>query len=384
MPSEAAMKLWTKYREIRQDSLREHEDIRDATEFYKQNHKAMNEGAEASWSYRFNADQVDAVQFGMDQWAENERRFWAEYQNQPMAEEAGDIETLKAKDLLYRVNGLERKQLPEWATKITAFIDVQQDVLVYVVTAWADDLTGSVIDFGTFPEQHKRYWTVRDLDRKLRKATGQPTIETALSAGLEVLVDILLEEDYDGMQIGWLGIDANWELSKSIVYKAAKKRRKVHACHGKFVGAASLPMDQWKKQTGEKVGTFWRMKPGRIVSVDVNSWKSIVCKRLKVDLGAKGSIDFFGQKQTSEVWADQLAAEFAVNVKARGREVQEWKCRPGQDNHYFDCLVGSAVGCSFLGGGQELVGKQQVPGDQKPAKRRTYAEIMAARRANGR
>lgn len=382
MPSEEAMKLWQKYREIRQDSLREHEDIRDATAFYVANRAAMIEGAEASWPQRFNPDQIDAIQFGMDQWAENESRFWAEFQNAPLAKEQADIETIKADELLKRCNGIARGELPDWATKLTAFIDVQQDILPWVVTVWADDLTGAIVDYGCFPEQHKRYWTLRTLDRKLRGATHQPTVETAISAGLGILLDDLASRQYSGQAIRWIGVDANWEISKKIVYQASKSRRLVHPYHGRFVGAASLPMDLWKKQVGERLGTFWRMKTGRIVTADINAWKSIVCKRLKADIGKPGSIEFYGDKpRLHELLADQLSAEFGVTVKGRGREVQEWKLKPGLDNHFWDCLVGCAVGASILGGGQELSGKRQPGGSDPAPKRRTFAEIQAARRA---
>jgi hypothetical protein len=383
MPSEEAMKLWEKYREIRQDSLREHEDIRDATQFYADNREAMDDGAEASWEHRKNPDQLSAIQFGMDQWAENENRFWAEFQNQPLAEEQADVEILKPADLLLRINGLDRGDVPEWCTKITAFIDVQQDVLPYAVVAWSDELRGSIIEYGTFPEQHKRYWTLRTLDRKLRSATGQPTIETAITVGLSMLLADLADRDYCGHRIRWIGVDANWELSRQIVYQAAKSRRIVHPYHGRFVGAASLPMVEWKKITGERQGMFWRMRPGRIVNADINHWKSIVCKRLKADIGSRDSIDFYGNKpRQHECLADQLSAEYGVTVKGRGREVQEWKLKPGQDNHWFDCLVGAAVGASILGAGQELSGRRQVPEEHKQTKRRSYAEIMAARRAS--
>lgn len=382
MPSEAAMKLWEKYREIRQDSLREHEDIRDATAFYVANREAMCEGAEASWLQRFNPDQVDAIQFGMDQWSENEGRFWAEYQNKPQAEEQADVETIKPTELGLKINGLARGVLPDWAVKVTSFIDVQMDVLVWVVCAWADDLTGAVIDYGTFPEQRKRYWTLRNLDRKLRSTTGQPTVETAISAGLNTLLDDLAERSYGGQSIKWQGIDANWELSKKIVYQASKSRRTVYPHHGRFVGAASLPMDLWKRGTGEKLGMFWRIKPGRIVQSDGNAWKSIVCKRLKSEQGKAGSIEFFGQHpREHELIFDQCSAEYGVNNKARGREVQEWKLKPGLDNHYWDCLVGCAVGASILGAGQEIEGKRQIAQGHKPTKRMTYAELQAKRRA---
>ncbi|MCA9139840.1 MAG: hypothetical protein KDB00_23870, partial [Planctomycetales bacterium] len=43
-------------------------------------------------------------------------------------------------------------------------------------------------------------------------------------------------------------------------------------------------------------------------------------------------------------------AEYYVRTEGRGRTVDEWKARPEQpDNHWLDCLVGSAVAASMQG-----------------------------------
>ncbi len=45
--------------------------------------------------------------------------------------------------------------VPIAANHLTAFIDVQQKLLFYVVAAWEDDFTGYVIDYGTYPDQQR-------------------------------------------------------------------------------------------------------------------------------------------------------------------------------------------------------------------------------------
>jgi hypothetical protein len=398
MPNDAAMVLWNKYREVREDSLREHEDIRDATAFYAANMEAMNAGALASWEARFEPGQLSAIQFGMDVWAQDERTFWAEYQNAPLEEEEGDIESLKAAELMVRGNGLKRCQVPEGAVRLTAFIDVQQDVLVWGVFAWGSDLGGAVIDYGVYPEQAKRYWTLRDLTRTLRDETGATTVEEALRVGLGQLVEKMLGRrflrfgDNDGIDgknendgsfaIEWLGIDANWQLSTQLVYAVAKRYKEVSAYHGRFVGAASLPMDQWKREPGTKSGHFWRVvkdkNSGPQVQADINAWKSIVAKRLKVEVGKPGGIELFGENpRTHELLCDQLSAEYGVKLSGRGRRVDEWKNRPGRDNHYFDVLVGAAVGASICGA---VVTGQAV---QPERKRLSLKELQEARRKKG-
>jgi hypothetical protein len=372
--------LWNKYRELRGDSLREYEDIRLATEFYADNREAMDAGAVPSWAERFEPHQLSAIQYAMDIWAKDESAFWAEYQNQPLQEEEAGVETLKAAELMERCNQRKRRTVPPWATKLTAFFDVQQDVLPWMIVAWADDLTGAVVDYGSYPEQNKRYWTLRDLTKTLRDVTGQTTVEQALELGIGALCDqlgeVALTQEDTGkqMKIDWLGIDANWQLSTAMVYQAARTRAKVYAHHGRFVGAASLPMEHWKKEPGARQGHFWRLVPGRKVQTDINSWKSIVCKRLRAEMGKLGSIELFGDRpRVHELLADQLSAEYGVQVEGRGRRVTEWKLRPGRDNHYWDCLVGCAVGASMIGG--------TIAGQAKTAKpRKTWEQIQADRR----
>jgi hypothetical protein len=45
---------------------------------------------------------------------------------------------------------------------------------------------------------------------------------------------------------------------------------------------------------------------------------------------------------------EHLTSEYPVRTEARGRVVDEWKMA-GRDNHWFDCLVGSAVAASIAG-----------------------------------
>jgi hypothetical protein len=44
-----------------------------------------------------------------------------------------------------------------------------------------------------------------------------------------------------------------------------------------------------------------------------------------------------------------LVVEERSQTEARGRVVDEWRLTPGRDNHWFDCLVGSAVAASYTG-----------------------------------
>jgi hypothetical protein len=89
----------------------------------------------------------------------------------------------------------------------------------------------------------------------------------------------------------------------------------------------------------------------RHVVFDTNFWKSFVHARLAVPMGDPGSLALFGHKpEAHRLFAEHLTAEYRVKTEGRGRRVDEWKlCVDGLDNHWLDCLVGSAVAASMQG-----------------------------------
>jgi hypothetical protein len=145
--------LWTTYKDLRDESLRAGEGIKRATEFYAANREAMDAGARAAWPERFEPDQISAIQYAMDLRAKDEGVFLAEYQNEPKRAEIEGIEALKAADVSARVTGVPRGIVPDWADLVSAFVDVQQDVLFWMVVAWNREMRGHVVDYGAWPEQ---------------------------------------------------------------------------------------------------------------------------------------------------------------------------------------------------------------------------------------
>jgi len=64
-----------------------------------------------------------------------------------------------------------------------------------VVAAWEDDFTGYVVDYGTFPDQKRPYFTLRDARHTLAAVTKASGLEGAIYAGLEKLTgDYLVRE----------------------------------------------------------------------------------------------------------------------------------------------------------------------------------------------
>jgi len=357
--------IWQQYAQLRADGLRNDRGIVEATAFYGQHRTAMDEGARIAWPERFNHDELSAIQHAMNLRLQDEHAFFAEYQNEPLPEVAADDDLLSADQIAAKVSGHARGDLPIGCTRLTMFVDVQGKALFYLVAAWEDDFTGYVIDYGTEPDQKAAYFTLRDVRRTLAAAAPRAGVEGAIFAGLERLTEAYLAREWrrdDGamVRIDRCLIDANWGSSTDVVYQFC--RQSPHAgvltpSHGRYVGASSIPFSEYKRKRGDRVGLNWRIpvvtgkRAVRHVIFDTNYWKSFAHARLAVPMGDPGCLSLFGSKPESHrLLSEHLTSEYRVKTEGRGRTVDEWKLRvEGLDNHWLDCLVGSAVAASMQG-----------------------------------
>lgn len=357
--------LWNKYAEIRAESLRAERGLTDATEYYRTRQEAMDAGAAVAWPERFNHDELSAVQHAMNLKLQDERAFFAEYQNEPLPEETPLVDELTADQVAEKLNHLKRGDVPVGCNHLTMFIDVQGTLLFYVIMAWEDDFTGYVIDYGTYPDQKRAFFTLRDAQPTLGQVAANTGLEGSIYAGLEALTKKCLEKEWQrddgaGMRIDRCLIDANWGSSTDVVYQFC--RQSTHSAillpsHGRFVGASSVPFSEYKRKQGDRVGLNWRIpnvqgkRATRHVVFDTNFWKSFVHSRLRVAMGDRGCLSLFGDKpEGHRLFAEHVTAEYRVKTEGRGRTVDEWKIRPSAvDNHWLDGVVGAAVAASIQG-----------------------------------
>ena len=176
-------------------------------------------------------------------------------------------------------------------------------------------------------------------------------------------------------------IDANWGNSTDSVYEFCRQSTYASIltpCHGRFVGASSLPFSEYKRKPGEQVGHNWRMpsvqgkRAIRHVLFDANFWKSFIYARLAVAMGDPGGLSLFGERADAHrLLIEHLLSEYRVKTEGRGRVVDEWKQRPERtDNHWWDGIVGCAVAASILGA--------TLPGTQATVvKRKTVVRTAA-------
>jgi len=360
-----ATKHWEEYAKLRGDGMRAGRGLADATAFYVAHRSEMDAGARVAWEARFNHDEVSALQHAMNLKLQDEVAFWAEYQNQPLPTVSEDSDALTTELIMSKFNGHERGVVPLDASHLTAFIDVQQKALFWVVCGWNDDFTGYVLDYGTWPDQRRQYFTLRDLRITMAAATKGAGLEGQIYAGLEAATSQLMgrrwcRDDGAELTIERLLIDANWGQSTDVVYQFC--RQSAHAAlitpsHGRFVGAASIPFSEYRRKRGDRVGLHWRIPAVigrhtvRHLLYDTNHWKSFVHTRLAVAMGDPGCLSLFGQDaERHRLIAEHLTAEYRVRTEGRGRQVDEWRIRPeGFDNHWLDGVVGCAVGASIQG-----------------------------------
>jgi hypothetical protein len=389
MPAKSARDLWDEYGEIRAESLRRGQTLRMATAFYRRHQAAMDKGAQAAWPERRNPDEASAIQNAMNLLLQDERAFWAEYQNEPLPEQAGNVEELTVDAICSKVNGLPPRRVPQGCEVLTAFIDVQSKLLYYAVCAWSQDFTGHVIDYGTWPDQQRAYFTQRDARRTLRRAAPGAGLEGSIYAGLDALTQRLLGEPWkrdDGaeMRIALCLVDQGWQAD--VVHQFC--RQSPHAAlllpsRGAGIGAAQRPISEFDRKRGDRIGYYWwvpKLSGKRVlrhIEVDANYWKSFIHERIGAATGDRGALSLFGDKPARhQMLAEHLTAEYRVRTEGRGRTVDEWRLKAAKpDNHLFDCLVGCAAAASYQG--VALPGTDARPGKTEKLR---LSEIQRRRR----
>ncbi len=382
------VKLWEQYASIRAESLRNERHGAEATEYYAAHRVEMDEGSVIAWPARHNTDELSAIQHAMNlKLDRGDAAFFAEFQNEPLPERGPVEELLSADQIANKTNGYRRGLAPVSATRVTAFLDVQEKLLFWMVCSWADDFTGSILDYGAYPDQRRDYFTLRDARRSMAVLHRGAGLEGTIYAGLGALTQDVLgrtwtRDDGTAMHIDRCLIDANWGQSTDTVYQFCRESSFAPILlpsHGKYIGAASREFREWTVKPGDQMGQHWFIpslsgkRVIRHVLIDTNFWKSFVFARLSAAVGDKGCLSIFGRDpREHRLLADHLTAEYRVRTQGRGRTVDEWKAKPGHlDNHWLDCLVGNAVAASIAGA--RLPGADFVP--RRPRKKYTQEDL---------
>ncbi len=334
----------------------------EATEFYRRNREAMDEGCEVSWSECYDREtELSAIQHAYNILIdEGEDVFASECQNEPITGAEGDEEQLTASELSRRLNHVPRGVVPAGCDQVTAFVDVQQDALFWVACAWdSSSFTGHVVDYGVYPEQPTAVFDYRKLrNRMTDRHKGEPSAVTY--AGLEKLLPTVFDRQWrreDGVTLPTaMGlIDYGWEPSADGVFNFCRQRPTIAMpSKGKGIGAKKAPFDSWKKRDGERLGKAWKVgqaRGQRAVLFETNYWKGFALDCIRTPMSSKTALYVFGDShEKHKLFAEHCAAERFQNVTADGRTVREFENPPHQpDNHWYDGLIGCFVAASIVG-----------------------------------
>ena len=192
--------------------------------------------------------------------------------------------------------------------------------------------------------------------------------------------EIAHEWDDATTRVGLLLVDANWQQTAGIIRDFVRRSghgTRVMPSQGRYVGVAGRTLTDRQPAPGERQGPNWRtstIERVKHLQWDTNAWKTLVAGRLKIAKEDPTAITIHTGKP-HDLLADHLASEFPTRAVSNERACDLWTLTPGQDNHWWDCLVGSAVAASFLG--VEAVGATVM--DRHRARKVVTSEELAAR-----
>ncbi len=373
---------WLKeYAEIRRNYDRDNprgrvEAKERSTQFLKENYEVMHAGSKVAWeNIGLERTEISALQHALNILIDKgPDTFWAECQNKPLRPQG--IESLEiTKDVETRYSGLSEKIVPNDTSFLVFGVDVHAELLYFTVTAVQHDFTGTVIDYGTFPEQPNDIFTLRSAKNTLTKHYSLEKQklgnERAIEQGVEDLVHELLNSAYrtangDLFPVTGGAVDIGYKQTecKNAIRRLLPASDKVILTRGIGIGAVKKPMREYDL-SAKKVIRYgpsiedprWIVpssgRDGELYEVqfDSNFWKAVVASRL-TQSATKSRWDLYGSSnlRTNHIhFAKHLMAEQATQVSANGRVVDEFNVVGHQDNHWFDTTVQCAVTASLCG-----------------------------------
>jgi len=384
---------WEEYWSVRCAGI-EAGDPEAGNRHYARKRRVLDAGARVAWEHAYDHNrEVSAIQHGMNLKLRDAEAFWAEMQNDPRTEQLRD-DVLTTAQVAEKTNGRKRGTVPPAATVVTVFIDVHDALLFWVACAWEPSFTGYVIDYGTFPDQRRRWFTLRSAAETLTRRYRGRSREAAIHAGLAELVETLSNRSWPRAGGGVLraarvNVDMGYKAEIVAAVKHAAGGSSMWLARGVGIKAGHRPMAEYRRRPGETHGWHWYAPNVRgtkdfpHIVVDVNYWKSAVHAAIARPAGERGSLSLFGRSaRAHELFAEHIAgSETWVETSGRGRTVHEWTPRPGEpDNHWFDGLVGCAAAASQAG----IRTEAEANAGGRSGGRKRYTQADLARRGRAR
>ena len=425
--------LWERYKEIREESYRQCGNLRLANEFYLENREDMCHGFKISWLDRYKHDssnqdnnEVDAIQGAMNWRFKDLDSFLSEGQNNPRSKTAQQGVLLRPEEVAEKITNIPRGELSVQWQDVVAFIDVQDEILFYVVFAFDYDFNGQIIDYGTFPQVQTsffrknqtagwslltRYYfktypeekTTGHINQNRTTAVRAP-FEQKIYLALKQCCSHLLDREFPvggtaaSKRIRGIGIDTQWGKASEVVKRFQRefKDSRLITYSGQSFQPHHRQIEEYDIAAGQSSGWLfehqmhphvnepkWIVKSRkdgtRYILADVNRLKSFLMSRLACPPGNKGCITLFqGTPALHKMFAEHVAdSEYPEPITARGLTKDCWQSKPSSrsDNDYLDCCAGCMALASICGASLKTEGGVcEVP------TRRSLKQMYAERR----
>lgn len=331
--------------------------------------RCMDNGAIVDWLHGKEPRDASAIEYTMRIYYTMPDMFWSEFQQSPRA--ARDYaERTSPQRIMHQVNGYPRFIFPDETEVITAGIDVQKHFLFFTIIAWANDFTGYVIDYGTFPDQGVRIFSKANAPHPLRTVFPNMNDEARLQAGTKAALIRFRNIEYRSasgnrvLPIGKILIDAGY--GTRLIHGAirlAKCGSAVEAVKGMYISPGRKPLKEWDTdRPGFTIGDEWFRGPVQgtqeapHVRVVVSSYKTRLHRALSLAPGTRGSITLFGNEndcRQHELFANHIGGSerpIEKSFDSSGEPVVIWETiSGGSDNEGLDSSVYAMAAASVSG-----------------------------------
>lgn len=377
---------------------------KEALAFYREHFEEMNAGAEVTWEWAFAWNDEEPTEITAIQHAYNfliksgPEVFACECQNEPLID-TGGLVILKPELMRKKQSAYVQNQVPKECTVISAFIDCHDEILYWHTWAWEPFFTGYLINYGTFPNQRRRFFSHSVIPVPLSRLFPGMSIAARVTAGLDAIIhgynDIengfqgLMHREWirtDGvpLKIKMCGIDANGEEADAIkkFIRGSVFQSSLYPSFGRYIGASTPPISTWTRAKKSGDGPEWlstKTDPGDPIGVsfDTNFWKTQFHRALSLAPGSQGATYVYkvDDDEHHRRLCDAWYVERPKEVSCGSRVVYEFPKIIHGDNHDFDCAVGARVAAS-------KAGIKLVKGP--PAKKEISLAALQQARRNGR
>jgi hypothetical protein len=346
----------------------------EAKQLVEDNYDFAHEGAEWTWDHAYGWDEEPQIEISPLQHAYNiilddgmeSFEFECQSNTEYGSYEQGETIHAPVKQILTKTLPYKRNSIPQETQKVVAHIDVNKDILTYVIMSSPSPLRPHIIDYGTWPKQ-PGIFSKRNMVRPLPTLYPHLTdYREMLYKGVQDLTTNLMERTYireDGIevQIDRLGVDIKYEevyITRAI--RESRWRHVLQACSGTYVDADDPLLHEKERANALAIYENCYIEPNKMRTLDIlyfdsDYFKTELHKGFNLEVGARGSATLYGLNDNGEElhaethlqFADHLNIERPVRKEGKRKKKTKvhWEEKVHQaDNEFFD----NSVNCLAL------------------------------------